>query len=407
MNPDAMAHAGAHPGERPRVAPVVTSMGVRALFGVMITIGVLTFVLEVQSDPTRAYAAWLHNYWVFLCLGLSGTFFTAVHYLVGATWSVVVRRIADAFSSFVPVAFFLFLVLLLGGVSHVYVWSSPAATQGPEGNLIAKGGYLSSRFFSVRNLVFLAIWILFSWAMVRNSIRQDETRDPTLSRTNLKLAPAFLLIFSLTFTLACFDLLMSLEPTWYSTIFGVYCWAGLWQSGVAAIAIVAVLLRRQGALAGVVTRAHYHDLGKYIFAFGVFWTYIAFSQLMLIWYANLPEEIEWMIHRIYTGWGAVAIAVGALKFAIPFFVLMHQKMKENETVLLTVAAGVVLGQWLDMFWVVYPAFSPEHAVLSWNEIGIAVGFIGLFGWTVQSFLARHPVAPHGDPDFQASVRFHG
>jgi hypothetical protein len=155
-----------------------------------------------------------------------------------------------------------------------------------------------------------------------------------------------------------------------------------------------------------VSRAHYHDLGKYIFAVAVFWTYIAFSQLMLIWYANLPEEIEWMIHRIYTGWGAIGIAVGVLKFGIPFFVLMPQKLKENEIVLLTVASAVVIGQWLDMYWVIYPAFSPEHAVLSWNELGVALGFIGLFGWTVQSFLSRHPAAPHGDPDFQASVRFH-
>ena len=213
--------------------------------------------------------------------------------------------------------------------------------------------------------------------------------------------------FALTFTLATFDTIMSLEPTWYSTIFGVYNWAGLWQGGLAGIAIVAVILRRQGAFQGVITRAHYHDLGKFVFAFGVFWTYIAFSQFMLIWYANLPEEIEWMIHRIYTGGGAVIIAVAVLKFVIPFFVLMPQRWKENETVLISVCAGVILGQWLDVYWMIYPAFSPEHAVLSWNEIGVALGFFGLFGWRVQSFLSRHPVAPHGDPDFVASVRFHG
>ncbi|TMQ60079.1 MAG: hypothetical protein E6K76_02885 [Candidatus Eisenbacteria bacterium] len=405
MSADSLAHAVQHPGEKVRVAPVSASMGVRALLGLMIVIGVVTFLLEVKTDPTRAYAAWLHNYWVFLCLGLSGTFFTAIHYLVGATWSVAVRRIADAFSSFVPVAVLLFLVVVIG-IPHIYIWSSPAATQGEEWKLIAKGGYLSPNLFVLRNLSFLALWVFFSWFFVRNSTKQDETRDLSLSKANLKYAPIFVLTFALTFTLASFDMLMSLEPTWYSTIFGVYCWAGLWQSGLAAIAITAVLLRRQGALQGVVSRAHYHDLGKNIFAYSVFWTYIAFSQLMLIWYANLPEEIEWMIHRIYTGWGAIAIVVGVLKFVIPFFVLMPQKVKENEIALLTVASAVVIGQWLDMYWVIYPAFSPEHAVLSWNEVGVAVGFIGLFGWTVQWFLSRHPAAPHGDPYFQASVRFH-
>jgi hypothetical protein len=405
VSADVLAHAAQHPEEKARVAPVAISMGVRALFGLMIAMGVVTFILEVNSDPTRAYAAFLHNYWVFLCLGLAGTFFTAIHYLVGATWSVAVRRIADAFSSYVPIAFLLFVVVVIG-IPHIYIWSSPAAAQGESVKLITKGGYLSSTLFVLRMVSFLALWTFFSWFFVRNSTKQDETRDLAVSRTNVKYAAVFILTFAITFTLASFDMLMSLEPTWYSTIFGVYCWAGLWESGLAGIAITAVLLRRQGALRGVVSRAHYHDLGKYVFAFAVFWTYIAFSQLMLIWYANLPEEIEWMIHRIYTGWGAIGIAVGVLKFVIPFFVLMPQKLKENETVLLTVASAVVIGQWLDMYWVIYPAFSPEHAVLSWNELGVALGFIGLFGWTVQSFLSRHPAAPHGDPDFQASVRFH-
>ena len=406
MSAEAFAHAAPHQGESTRVAPVSISLGVRALFGLMIAIGAVTFFLEVRTDPTRAYASWLHNYFVFLCLALGGTFFTALHHMVGATWSVVVRRVAEAFSSFLPVAFLLFLVVLVG-VPNLYVWSGSGAVQGAEANLIVKGGYLSFNLFAVRNLIYLAIWIFFSWYFVRNSTKQDDSRDPSLSKTSLKLAPVFLLTFALTFTLASFDLLMSLEPTWYSTIFGVYCWAGLWQSGLAGITIVTILLRRQGALEGVVSRAHYHDLGKYLFAFAVFWTYIAFSQLMLIWYANLPEEIEWMIHRIYTGWGAIGIATGVLKFVVPFFVLMHQKMKENETVLLTVAAGIVIGEWLDIYWIVYPAFSPERAVLSWNEIGVTLGFLGLFGWTVQTFLSRHPVAPHGDPAFQSSVRFHG
>jgi hypothetical protein len=403
MSSETVAHAA---GEKLRAAPLTVSGGVRALFGVMMVIGIATFLLEVTSDPTRAYAAWLHNYWVFLCLGLGGTFFTAIHHITGATWSVVVRRIAEAFASYVPIAFILFAVVAMG-IPHLYIWSSPAATQGEGAKLIAKGGYLSSNLFIIRNVVWLALWSFFSWFFVRNSTRQDETRDPALSKKNLKLSAIYLVLFALTFTLASFDFLMSLEPTWYSTIFGVYCWAGLWQSGLAAIAIVTVILRRQGALKGVINHIHLWDLGKYIFAFGVFWTYIAFSQFMLIWYANLPEEIEWMIHRIYTGWGAVIIAVVVLKWVIPFFVLMPVKWKENETVLVTVAAGVLLGQWLDMYWVIYPAFSPEHAVLSWNELGVAVGFIGLFCWKVQSFLSRHPVAPHGDPDYAASVRFHG
>lgn len=401
---DALAHAS--PGEKLRAAPLAVSTGVRAVFVFLIVIGIVTFALEVNSDPTRAYAAWLHNYWVFLGLGLAGTFFSAIHYLVGATWSVAVRRIADAFSSFVPIALLLFIPVAIG-IPKLYLWSSTVATQGAGARLIAKGGYLSPNLFILRNVIFLLIWSFFSWYFARNSTRQDATGAFTFSKTNLKLSAIFLVTFAITYTLATFDTIMSLEPTWYSTIFGVYNWAGIWQSGLAAMTILAILLRRQGALRGIITREHYWDLGKLVFAFAVFWTYIGFSQFMLIWYANLPEEIEWFIHRIYTGWGAVIIAVTALKFVIPFFVLMPVRWKESEVVLLFVCSGVLLGQWLDVYWMTYPAFSPEHAVLSWNEIGVALGFLGLFGWQVQSFLSRHPVAPHGDPDFVASVRFHG
>src|SRR5260221_8132209 len=156
MSADAQAHAGLH-GEKHRTAPLSVSTGVRAFFGLMILIGAVTFTLEVSSDPTRAYAAWLHNYWVFLLLGLGGTFFSAIHYLTGATWSVAVRRIADAFSSFVPVAAILF-VLVAVGIPHLYIWSSPAATQGAGAHLIAKGGYLSSNLFILRQIVFLVLW---------------------------------------------------------------------------------------------------------------------------------------------------------------------------------------------------------------------------------------------------------
>lgn len=401
---DTLAHAS--PGEKLRAAPLTVSTGVRAVFGLLIVIGVVTFAMEVNSDPTRAYAAWLHNYWVFLGLGLAGTFFSAIHYLVGATWSVAVRRVADAFSSFVPIALLLFIPVAVG-IPHLYLWSSTVATQGAGAKLIAKGGYLTPSLFILRNVLFLLLWSFFSWYFARNSTRQDATGQVKFSKTNLKLAAIFLVSFAITYTLATFDTIMSLEPTWYSTIFGVYNWAGIWESGLAAMTIAVILLRRQGALQGIVTREHYWDLGKLVFAFAVFWTYIGFSQFMLIWYANLPEEIEWFIHRIYTGWGAVIIAVTVLKFVIPFFVLMPVKWKENEVVLLFVCSGVILGQWLDVYWMTYPAFSPEHAVLSWNEIGVALGFLGLFGWRVQSFLSRHPVAPHGDPDYVASVRFHG
>ena len=408
-----MSHAAAHSPSmdaiRERVGPIRVPSGVQAMFYVLILIGVVSFFVGKGADPTRAYAGYLLAYWYFMSLSLAGTFFTAIHYATGATWSVVVRRVAESFTSYLlvlPVTLALLLVLWLG-IPHLYVWSAAAADQAGHAIDVSKGGYLASVPFAIRSAIFLAIWCGFAWYFVRNSTRQDQSGDPKLTKASIRASSAFLLVFALTVTLASFDFLMSLEPTWYSTIFGVYCFAGLWQAGLAAMTIVVVLLRRQGALAGVVNRFHYWDLGKYMFAFSVFWMYIAFSQFMLMWYANLPEEIDYLIPRTYTGWGGVGIALGTMRFVIPFFALMHQRMKESEASLLTIAGVILIGHWLDLYWLILPAFSRQTVVLGWTEIGITLGFLGLFGTCLLRFFARYPVAPRRDPAFEASVRFHG
>jgi hypothetical protein len=387
-----MIHATAAHGStdalRARVAPLPAPVGLKAMFGVLMAIGAVAFLLEVRSDPTRAYAAFLLGYFFTLGLSLFGSLFTAIHYLVGATWSVVVRRVAESFTSYMPIAFLLFFVLLLG-VPHLYVWSNPGVpAHGLDAEHLTKGGWLTPSAFALRAIIVLTIWTLFGWFFVRNSTRQDHTRDPRLTQSSHKAAAIFVPIFAITITLISFDFLMSLEPLWFSTMFGVYCFAGLWQAGLALLAITVVLLRRQGALQGIVGKAHYHDLGKYLFAFSIFWMYIAFP-------------------RTYTGWGAIAIALMTLKFGVPFFALMPQKAKESDAVLLTVAGGILVGQWIDLYWLILPAFSPERVVLGWPELGVSLGFLGLFGWVVLGFLARHPVAAHGDPFFESSVRFHG
>lgn len=406
-----MSHANAAHGSmdtlRARLGPIAAPLGLKAMFALLMAIGAAAFLLEVRSDPTRAYAAFLLGYFFTLGLALFGALFTAIHHLVEATWSVVVRRVAESFTSYFPIAFLLFFVLLLG-VQHLYVWSNPGVpAHGVDADHLTKGGWLTPSAFALRALIMLTIWALFGWFFVRNSTRQDHTRDPRLTRSSAKAAALFVPVFAVTLTLFSFDLIMSLEPLWFSTMFGVYAFAGLWQAGLATLTIVVILLRRQGALEGVVNKIHYHDLGKYLFAFSVFWMYIAFSQFMLIWYANQPEEIEWFIPRTYSAWGGLGIALMAFKFAIPFFALMHQKAKESETMLLVIAGGILIGQWIDLYWVILPAFSPERIVLGWPELGVTVGFFGLFGWTVLNFLSRHPIAAHGDPFFEKSVRFHG
>src|SRR3972149_10381924 len=322
--------------------PVVVSAKLRNLLVSFVLIGAGAFFAALVSDPQRAWYSFLLNYFYFLCLGLAGLFFTALQHATRSSGSVPVRRVAEGVAAYLPVAALL-SILLIVGAKYLYSWTFPTFTTGHplhyEGE-IAPGGrltFLNLPFFSLRTGLFFLTWMIFGTLLIRNSLKQDKTAQESLSKKNTHLSLAYLPIFALTFTLACFDLLMSLEPRWYSTIFAVYCFAGLFQAGLSLIIILTIWLRRQGPLAEVVKPDHLKDLGVLLFAFTVFMAYIGFSQFMLIWYANLPEETFFFMKRIKSGWLSYALALPLLKFIIPFLALLSQAAKRNEKIMLSVA----------------------------------------------------------------------
>ncbi len=394
----------------PSPGPVKVSPVLQRLLLGLFLIGLVAFVLALVTNPQRAWYSFLLNHFFFLCLGLAGVFFTALQHATRSTWSVVVRRVAEGVSAYLPVAAVL-SVLLLIGAKFLYAWTFPAfTTEHPlhyEGEL-APGGrlsYLNLPMFSLRTGLFLLIWMAFALWLVRNSLRQDKSGEEYLSRKNIYLSVAFLPIFALTFTLACFDLLMSLEPRWYSTIFGVYCFAGLFQGGLAFIIILVIKLRRSGPLAGIVNTSHLKDLGGLLFAFSVFMAYIGFSQFMLQWYANMPEETFYFLRRLDGNWLWLALVLPLLKFFIPFFGLLSQDAKRSEKRLLWVATLVLVGEWLDVYWMVVPVFKEAPTFFSWAEVGIGLGFAGLFGLSLTWFYKRHSILPTGDPRLKASLKW--
>src|SRR3989304_1162904 len=339
----------------------VVSAKLRNLLVFFVLIGAGAFFAAIVSDPQRAWYSFLLNYFYFLCLSLAGLFFTALQHATRSTWSVTVRRVAEGVAAYLPVAALL-SILLIVGAKYLYSWTFPTFTTGHplhyEGE-IAPGGrltFLNLPFFSLRTGLFFLTWMIFGTLLIRNSLKQDKTAQESLSNKTTPLSLAYLPIFALTFTLACFDLLMSLEPRWYSTIFAVYCFAGLFQAGLSLIIILTIWLRRQGPLAEVVKPDHLKDLGVLLFAFTVFMAYIGFSQFMLIWYANLPEETFFFMKRIKSGWLSYALALPLLKFIIPFLALLSQAAKRNEKIMLSVASIVLLGEWLDIYWIVVPVF---------------------------------------------------
>lgn len=380
------------------------SVGLRFLLTAFVAIGILTFAVGLNLSPDRTWASFVLNHFYFMSLALGGIFFASLQWLTGAMWSAPIRRLSESFAAYLPVVLVTFIVLCFG-IHHLYSWSH---AEHVLGDLVLEGktAYLNIPFFTIRNIVAILIWMLFSYKMISNSIAQDQSRDYGLTLKNRTLAPGFLILFAISFTMASFDQLMSLDPHWFSTMFGVYCFAGLFYSVLAATTLLTLYMRSQGKLNGILNENHLHDLGKFMFAFTVFWAYIGFSQFMLIWYANLPEETGYFLNRFHGGWWNISTFLFYGKFLVPFFLLLPRDAKRNPTLLGWVAVFMLVAQWIDVLWMVQPQFLKEGPQVGWQEVGLTLGFLGLFGLSVARFLSKVNVVAIGDPRLEESVYHH-
>jgi len=279
--------------------------------------GLITAAIVGVFNRPAAFESYLINYCFFLSLMLGGIFFTLIHHVTRAGWSTAVRRLAEALGAGAPLMAVLFLPLLLG-LGLLYPWTDP----GDDHLLHWKAPYLNVPFFVVRMFLYFAAWIVISRFYFRSSLRQDASGDVELTRRMQRFGPVSLIAFALTLTFAAFDLLMSLDPLWYSTIFGVYYFGGSVGAFFAILIAALMFLQRRGLITESVNVEHYHDLGKFMFAFIVFWAYIAYSQYMLIWYGNIPEETLWYEHRMHGSWGMLSLFLLFGHFVGPFLFIM-------------------------------------------------------------------------------------
>lgn len=397
------AHAG-HPVEIKNPGVLKNVGGAMGAFGALAVIGALLFIVGLKGDPKSAWAGFLHGHFYFMSIALGGLFFVAIHWATNAMWSAPIRRIAEAFTSYIPVLFVTFLIIYYGH-HELYSWSHPEHVQG---DLVLEGkkGYLSSTFFLIRNLVAIGLWWLFAHNMVKNSLAQDSTKDFGFSLKNRVWAPAFLMVFALTFTMASFDQMMSLDPHWFSTIFGVYCFAGVLYSTYALLGLMMKLLHSKGYLKDMINDNHFHDIGKFMFAWTVFWAYIGFSQFMLIWYANLPEETGYYLRRMEGGWLNVSIFLLVGKFVAPLLILMKRSAKRCTKLLTAVTVYMLLMQWVDVLWLVQPEFFKTGPQISLAYLGGTLLLLGVFGICVFRFLSKHNVVAMGDHRLEESVLHH-
>lgn len=346
--------------------------------------------------------------WIFcVSLALGGLFFVLIQHLTQARWSVVVRRIPEALIWSFPVLAILGIPLLFG-LHDLYHWTHAdlfdPASPSYDSVIAAKESYLNIPFFLGRAAFYFLLWSTISYKLYTLSIRQDVDGDPQIPALQRKTSAWGLALVSITTAFSGFDFLMSLDPHWFSTIFGVYFFAGSFMSIMAFTALVAMILQKAGMLQGTVTTEHYQDLGKFLFGFVVFWAYIAFSQYMLIWYANMPEETLFYRRRLENGWETYSAVLLIAHFLIPFIVLISRSAKRFIPVLGFMCVWMLVMHWFDFFWLAMPVLH-EHPSFHLLDLSTAVGLFGIVSGTVLYRLSRHSLVPEKDPNLGKSLAF--
>jgi hypothetical protein len=368
-------------------------------------IGIIALALSLIGyfiDSGQFFHSYLTAFTFWCTITLGGLFFVMIHYLTNATWSVVVRRIGENIMSMLPVMA-VFAVPILFGLGDLYHWSHSDIMQSDH-LLEGKSPYLNTTFFIIRVVIYFAFWILLGRYLNKLSLSQDTEHHDSLLRKAVKASAPGMILFALSITFFSFDLLMSLDAHWYSTIFGVYIFAGSFLSLLSFMTIYIISLRKKGILAETITSEHFHDLGKLIFAFLIFWGYMAFSQYFLIWYGNIPEETVWFLHRWDGNWKIISLILVFGHFVIPFFVLFPMEIKKNIPVMLVMSVWILIMHWIDIYWLVMPSLHSHGIHFSWMDLTTLVGIGGIFIWRFLRLVYSRPLVPVNDPRLESSIK---
>ena len=366
-------------------------------------IGLAASLLLRGGNEKQFAFSWLVAFLFFLSIALGGLFFVLTHFATKARWSVVVRRLAEDVMATLPLFAVLFLPVFFG-IHELFHWSHPEEVAADH-LLQVKEPFLNVGFFKVRAAIYFVVWIALAFWFLRGSQQQDTSGDPAITNRLIKTRAPGLLLFALTVTFASIDWIMSLDPHWYSTMFGVYYFAGCLVGIFSVMCIVAVLVRRSGVMGQVITLEHLQDLGKLLFAFTVFWAYIGFSQYFLIWYGNIPEETLFFAHRSEGAWKSVSMLLGWGHFGVPFLFLMSRHIKRRPALLVAGSVWMLFMQLVDIYWLVMPTLHHHtvHVTLLDFTCLLAVGglFLAALSWQVQ----RRALVPVRDPRLPASLSF--
>ncbi len=360
------------------------------------------------ASPAAFFRGYLFAYVFFTGLTLGCLAIVMLHHLTGGAWGIPIRRILESGTRTLPLIAVLFLPIALG-MKHLYSWSRPEEVA-KDALLQAKAAYLNVPFFLARAAFYLAVWIAIAYFLNRWSLEQDHAGSPALTRKLQLLSAAGLVAYGLTMTFASIDWVMSLEPHWFSTMYGVLYIAGQALNALAFVTAALVLMSGEKPFSDFVRPAHYHDLGKLLLAFVMFWSYVSFAQYLIIWAGNLPEEIPWYLRRLNGGWGWVGGALILLHFALPFLLLIPAGANRNPRILVAVAGLVVLMRFVDVYWLVRPVFTQVSASAAsarfqvhWLDLAASIGIGGVWLAVFLWQLEERPLLPVNDPEFAEAL----
>jgi hypothetical protein len=365
-----------------------------------VLISVIACVAGYLNDPVQFHRSYIIAFSYVAATGLGAFFFVMVQYLTGSAWSVTMRRIMENIMITLPACAILFLPIAFG-LKDIYPWTNRAANP----LLGTKGAYLTENFFVLRTYIYFALWSIWIFAIYYQSTKQDKERSARQMNVIARWSAPGLFLAIVVGTLASYDWLMSLEPRWYSTIFGLYILSGGALTFMSIVTLICLGFRRAGILKNSITPEHYHDLGKWMFALTAFYTYMAFSQYLLIWYANLPEETIWYRHRSVGGWLGISLAMPFIRFLIPFFITLSRPAKRSLKMIAALAIWSIIVEYVDLYWVVMPTYFKTGPQISWMDFATLAATLSVCALVFWSRFRKNKLAPVGDLRFEQSLHF--
>jgi len=367
-------------------------------------LGIIGCIAGYFTNPARLFQSYTVAFAFTSLIGLGAFFFVMVQFLTGSAWSVTMRRIMENVMITLPVGLILFIPIAIG-LDQIYPWMNRAAMASAPAMMGTKGTYLTSNFFILRTVVYFFLWSLWAGSIYYQSTKQDTARSVKQMYIASRWSAPGLFLAVAVGTLASYDWLMSLEPRWYSTIFGLVMLSGGGLSFFSVVTLVCLAFRRAGILKNSITTEHYHDLGKWLLCMTAFYTYVAFAQYFLIWYSNIPEETIWYRHRMVGAWLPVSLAMPFLRFIIPFCILLCRPAKRSLKIIGFIAVWSLVVEYIDLYWIVMPTYYKTGPQPHWLDLATLVTTVSICGLVFWSRFRKHKMVPVGDLRFEQSLNF--